>query len=94
MTKYEDKNVYQLFFNELIYYEDMEKIFQKFDENLEAKIIEKIDGPYSRIWKILIKETEYKLIIDEDYGGFISAENENSIVELKKITPIINKFIK
>lgn len=93
MTIYVNENVYQLFFDEFGNYEDMESFFQRFKENLNAKVIAKLDGPYSRIWKILIHENEYKLVIDEDYGGYLIAEKEVSITELKKITPLIEKFI-
>lgn len=93
MTIYEDENVLQLFFDELDSYNDMENLYVRFKINLNAEIVEKIEGPYSRIWIISIDKTEYKLTIDEDYGSFLTAEKEVSILELKKITPLIEKFI-
>lgn len=93
MTIYDNENIYQLFFNELANYEDMEVLFRRFENNLNTVLIEKLDGPYSRIWKILINENEYKLVIDESYGSYLIAEKEISKVGLKKLLPLIEKFI-
>lgn len=93
MNSYENKNLYRLFFNDFPNYEDMENLFEKFKNELNAIVIDKIDGPYSRIWKIIIADSEYTLIIDEDYGSSIVADKEISINNLKELSSLILKFI-
>jgi C4-type Zn-finger protein len=93
MNSYENKNLYRLFFNNFPNYEDMESLFEKFENELNAMVIDKIDGPYSRTWKIIIADSEYTLIIDEDYGSSIVADKEISINNLKELSSLIAKFI-
>lgn len=93
MTVYENENIYRLFFNQYENYDDMESFFDKFKTELNAVVIDKIDGPYSRIWKILIDNIGFKLIVDDSYGSSIVAENEVSKEKLKFLYSIIDRFI-
>jgi len=93
LSQYQDKEKFRIFFSELEFYEDMEILAQKFVDNLNAKVIDKLDGPYSRIWFIEIDIHLFKLIIDESYGSSIVAEKAPDIDALKELMPLIEKFI-
>jgi hypothetical protein len=93
MRYFEDDNKLFLYFSEFDNYDDSELLFQRFQDRLGAFLIKKIYGPYSRIWLIKIHDLDFKLIIDEDYGSMLVAEDNNSIVLLKKLMNEIELFI-
>ncbi len=82
-----DKEKFLVFFNDLSSYEDLETIFSILEKKFDTVLIDKLDGPYSRIWTISINNEEMYLINNEPYGNSIEARNDNSKEQLKKILP-------
>jgi len=87
------KDSFEILFSDLEFYDDMEVLAQRFVDNLSAKILERLDGPYNRIWFIEIDNKVFKLIIDENYGSSIVANKEPEISCLIELMPLIEKFI-
>ncbi|EHQ24575.1 hypothetical protein [Mucilaginibacter paludis] len=93
MHCFESKEIIKIFFDELINYDNAEELFERFEANLNANLIEKIDGPYSRIWIISIQDVIFKLVIDEDYGSMLVGESDEAIFKAKEIYSELEKFI-
>lgn len=83
----------RIYFTELGGYDDMELLYERFEKNLNAKVYHKIEGPYSKIWKIAIRSEKFKLIVDEDYGSMLVAEDSGSIELAKNLEKELEKFI-
>lgn len=82
-----------LYFSELQGYEDIELIAEKFQEVFKARILNKLDGPYSRIWDLEIDGEKFQLIADDPYGSSIRTTDESSKNKLKELIPVIETFI-
>ena len=82
-----------VFFNDFFGYNDIEVVYEKFKHNLLAKVYDKVDGPYSIIWKIIIQDEEFKLVVDEIYGVMLIAETPSAIQKAKELLKNIEKFI-
>lgn len=93
MHYFETHNEIKIFFNEFGEYNDIEKLFEKFKLNLDAKLEDKLDGPYSRIWKIVIQDEEFKLVVDEVYGSMLVAKTPSAIKKAKELLEKIKVFV-
>jgi hypothetical protein len=93
MHSFEDNAGFTIFFSEFGGYDDMEFLFERFEKNLNAKVYDKIEGPYSKIWLITINGEKFKLVVDEDYGSMLVAEESKSIETVKSLINKIEKFI-
>lgn len=82
-----------LFFSELNDYDDIEIIADRFEKILNAKVLNKLDGPYSRVWDLEIDNEKLQLIADDSYGSSLKAVTESSKRKLKELIPKIETFI-
>ena len=46
----------RIYFSELGRYDDMELLYKRFEKNVNARVYDKIEGPYSKIWFIVIQD--------------------------------------
>jgi len=93
MHLFESKDSTIVFFSELQDYDDLEIIAQRFVVELNAKIIKKLNGPYSRVWELEIGNEKFQLIADESYGSSLKALSESSRKKIKELMPIFVNFI-
>lgn len=78
-----------LYFSELQNYDDIEIIAQRFEKAFNAKVVNKLDGPYLRIWDLQIENEIMQLVADDPYGSSLRALSDSSRSKLKELMPLI-----
>jgi hypothetical protein len=71
-----EKGLIEFYLVGLECFEDFDKVLDVLVNVSKAKVIEKIDGIYSRIGRLEVKGIEFKLIYHEDVGTYLYVINQ------------------
>jgi hypothetical protein len=88
ITDREDANSYMIDFADNEDWEGFDKIVLKLTKEFNAIVIEKNDGPESRVWRLEIEGIPLSLH-NNPYGNYLKASSPESISYLKET---IDKF--
>lgn len=94
MNNFESEKYYFIVFSELNSYESLDKIGEILSRELKFDIIEKSDGPDSRVWKLTIDDVIVELINNDPYGNFLRAADNKGKEKLKKIRSLLSLYFK
>ncbi|MFC4766973.1 hypothetical protein [Effusibacillus consociatus] len=72
-----EKGLIEFYLVGLECFDDFDAVLDVLVNVSNAKVIEKIDGIYSRIGKLEVKDTEFKLIYHEDVGIYLYVINQS-----------------
>ena len=96
IIKHKNKNeTIEYLIRELNLWEDFDKLCMVLIENMDAQVLQEIDGIYIRRWLFELNEIKFYLIHDNHFGNFAYtlSQTENDNILLKKILDKLLDYI-
>jgi hypothetical protein len=78
-------------FNNLESWESFERIISRLEKSFLVKVLNKYDGPESRVWKIQLNDV-FVSIHNNPYGNYLLAELPDSVEYVKNIFPLLKQL--